>query len=227
MIDFVQRKNLKILAIVAVVINAMKKSLFILTLFVLLTILIKFCPIITTWDEILIAFIQEKLSYLPYIIPLLPDKSVYSIMIAIPLICGGFWGLRNKNYIEIVFLWSIPLVSFLINCVIKNLIQRVRPPFELQHVIHPDSYSYVSSHSLVTLCLWAFVSYLVINNSKSKNFQTMIVLIAIFWTLFVGFSRVWIGVHNPSDVIGAYILGWLLYTVYIDLLKLIKIKFSL
>lgn len=205
----------------------MKKSLFILTLFVLFTILIKFCPIITTWDEILIAFIQEKLSYLPYIIPLLPDKSVYSIMIAVPLICGGFWGLRNKNYIEIVFLWSIPLVSFLINCVIKNLIQRARPPFELQPIIHPDSYSYVSSHSLVTLCLWAFVSYLVINNSKSKNFQTMIVLIAILWTLFVGFSRVWIGVHNPSDVIGAYLLGWLIYTVYIDLLKLIKIKFSL
>lgn len=227
--DFVRKKNPKMPAAVnvAVVINTMKKSLFILTLFVLFTILIKFCPIITMCDEIFIASIQKKLSFLPYIIPLLPDKSLYSIMIAMPLICGGFWGLKNKKYIETFFLWSIPLVTFLINCIVKNLIQRERPPFELQPVIHPNSFSYVSSHSLVTFCLWAFVSYLVFNNSKSKNFKVFIVAIACIWTLFVGFSRVWIGVHNPSDVIGAYLLGWLLFTVYIDLIKLIKTKLTL
>lgn len=205
----------------------MKKIFSILTLFVLFTITTKFCPIITKWDEIFIAFFQNKLSFLPYIIPLLPDKSLYSVMIAIPLISGGFWGLKNRKYIETVFLWSIPLVTFLFNCIIKNLIQRERPPFELQAVIHPDSFSYVSSHSLVTFCLWAFVAYLVVNNAKSTVFKRFIVIIAIIWTLFVGFSRIWLGVHNPTDVIGAYILGCLLYTIYTELIKVIKSKYNL
>lgn len=214
-------------AIVAVVINVMKKIFLILTLFVFYSILIKFCPVITKWDEIFIGFVQEKLSFLPFIIPLLPDKSLYSAMIAIPLITGGLWGLKNKKYVEMIFLWSIPLVTFLFNCVVKNLIQRERPPFELQAVIHPDSFSYVSSHSLVTFCLWAFVAYLVMNNAKSNFFKRFIVTIAILWTLFVGFSRIWLGVHNPTDVIGAYILGLLLCFVYVELIKKIKNKYNL
>ncbi len=205
----------------------MKKSLFLLTLFVLFTILIKFCPVITKWDEIFIGFVQEKLSFLPFILPLLPDKSLYAAMIVFPLITGGLWGLKNKKYVETVFLWSIPLVTFLFNCVVKNLIQRERPPIELQTVIHPDSFSYVSSHSLVTFCLWAFVAYLVMNNVKSNVFKRFIVSIAILWTLFVGFSRIWLGVHNPTDVIGAYFLGFILYSVYVELIEKIKNKYNL
>lgn len=205
----------------------MKKSLFLLTLFVLFTILIKFCPVITKWDEIFIFNIQEKLNFLPYAIPLLPDKSLYTVMIAIPLTVGGFWGIKNKKYIETIFLWSIPLVTFLFNCVVKNLIQRERPPIELQAVIHPDSFSYVSSHSLITFCLWAFVAYLVINNVKSIVFKRFTITIAILWTLFVGFSRIWLGVHNPTDVIGAYFLGFILYSVYVELIEKIKNKYNL
>ncbi len=205
----------------------MKKSFLILILFVLLTILVKFCPIITEWDRIIIEFMQVKLSFLPFLIPLLPDKLLYIIMIAVPLILGGLWGINNKKYIETVFLWSLPLVTFLFNCIVKNLIQRERPPFELQAVIHPDSFSYVSSHSLVTFCLWAFVAYLVVNNAKSTFFRRFIIIIAIIWTLFVGFSRIWLGVHNPTDVISAYILGWLLYTLCVELIKIIKSKYNL
>ena len=39
-------------------------------------------------------------------------------------------------------------------------------------------------------------------------------MLSVFWILFVGFSRIWLGVHSPSDVIGAYILGLCLLSVY-------------
>lgn len=223
-IDFVQKKNPKTLAqeTVAVVTKKMKKTILLITLFVAYTIIIKLCPVVTQWDRAFIAFTQNKLSFLPYTIPMLPDFALYTILIALPLILGGFWGIKNKKYLETVYLWSIPLVTFLLNCVVKHSIQRPRPPFELQAVVHPDSYSYVSSHSLVTFCLWAFVTYLVYKNSNSKIFKNSILIFTIVWTLFVGFSRIWIGVHNPTDVIGAYLLGWVLYIAYTKSLEAIK-----
>lgn len=207
---------------VAVATNIMKKLIFLITLFVAFTIIIKLCPTVTQWDRAFIAFVQDKLSFLPYTIPMLPDFSLYTILIIIPLVLGGIWGIKNKKYLETVYLWAIPLVTFLLNCVVKHIIQRSRPPFELQAVVHPNSYSYVSSHSLVTFCLWAFVTYLIFKNSTSLILRKFIFIFAVTWTLFVGFSRVWIGVHNPTDVIGAYLLGWVLYIAYTKSLEELK-----
>ena len=201
----------------------MKKIIFLITLFVVFTLIVKLCPVVTQWDRAFIVFVQDKLEFLPYTIPMLPDLSLYSVMIAMPLIIGGFWGIKCKKYIEVVFLWSIPLITFLLNCIVKPVIHRPRPPFELQAVVHPDSYSYVSSHSLITLCLWAFVTYLVCKNSNSSVLKRSVLIFSIVWILFVGFSRVWIGVHNPSDVIGAYLLGSVLVVCYVSLLE--KLKF--
>jgi undecaprenyl-diphosphatase len=103
----------------------------------------------------------------------------------------------------------------LLNCIIKLLVHRVRPPYQLQiGGIHPDSFSYVSSHSLIVFCLWGVVIYFINKYVENKKIKTILFSLSIFWILFVGFSRIWLGVHNPSDVIGAYILGLCLLSVY-------------
>ena len=117
---------------------------------------------------------------------------------------------------DLIFLFSIPLITFLLNCIIKPLIKRPRPPIELQITgIHPDSYSYVSSHSLVTFCLWGMVIFYLYKYSKNQTFKISGTMIALIWILFVGLSRVWLGVHNPTDVLGAYILGLFLLSIYV------------
>lgn len=200
----------------------MKKLLILIPLFLALTIIIKFCPSVTQWDRVFIVFIQDKLSFLPYTIPLLPDFALYTLMIAIPLTLTAIWAVKNKKYIELVYLLSVPLLTFLFNCALKHTIQRPRPPYELQAVIHPDSYSYVSSHSLVTFCLWSLFTYLIFQNSKSVILKRSMLIFSILWIFFVGFSRIWLGVHNPSDVIGAYLLGWILYIGFTKSLETIN-----
>ena len=195
----------------------MKKSLLLLAIFINYSIIVKSCPIIDLWDKAFILHLQGVLKNLPLWIPLLPDCKLYSIMIALPLIVGSILFFKKKEYKSIVFLCSIPLVTFLLNCIIKPLVHRPRPPFEMQLAIHPHSFSYVSSHSLVTICLLGMVIYFIHNYCKNKVWRYLGIIFSAIWILFVGFSRVWLGVHNPTDVFGAYLLGLFLLFIYTKL----------
>ena len=195
----------------------MKKSLLLLAIFIIFSIIVKSCPIINLWDKAFILHLQGVLKNLPLWIPLLPDCKLYSIMIALPLIVGSILFFKKKEYKPIVFLCSIPLVTFLLNCIIKPLVHRPRPPFEMQLAIHPYSFSYVSSHSLVTMCLWGMVIYFISKYCENKALKVLGIMISILWILFVGISRIWLGVHNPTDVIGAYLLGVFLLSIYTKL----------
>lgn len=195
----------------------MKKSLLLFAIFIIFSIIVKSCPIINLWDKTFILHLQGVLKNLPLWIPLLPDCKLYSIMIALPLIVESIWFFKKKEYKSIIFLCSIPLLTFLLNCIIKPLVHRPRPPFEMQLAIHPQSFSYVSSHSLVTLCLWGMVIYFISKYCKNKALKVLGIMISILWILFVGISRIWLGVHNPTDVIGAYLLGVFLLSIYTKL----------
>ena len=192
----------------------MKKTILLTITFIIYTIIIKTCPSVTLWDRSVVSFVQAKLSKIPLYIPLLPDCKLYSLMIAIPLLAGSVYFLRKKQWLKAGFICSIPLVTFLLNCIIKPLMQRPRPPFELQQAIHPDSFSYVSSHSLVTMALYGMIIYYFYKYCLNKQVKYIVIVISIAWILFVGLSRVWLGVHYPTDVVGAYLLGFILCTIY-------------
>lgn len=192
----------------------MKKTLLLLAIFIIFSIIVETCPIIDLWDKAFILKLQEMLKNISLWIPLLPDCKLYSVMIALPLIVGSIWFFKKKEYKSIIFLCSIPLLTFLLNCIIKPLVHRARPPFEMQLAIHPHSFSYVSNHSLVTLCLWGMVIYFISKYCKNKALKVLGIMISILWILFVGVSRIWLGVHNPTDVIGAYLLGVFLLSIY-------------
>lgn len=194
----------------------MKKIFSLLILFIILTVLIISCPIITEWDRSIIILIQQKLSFLPLWLPMLPDCILYTAMIILPLVGFGVFFVKKRFWKDLILFYSVPLVTFLLNCVIKPIIHRSRPPLELQiSEIHPESFSYVSSHSLVTICLWGMVIFYLNKYCKNQILKNVGVIIAILWILFVGLSRIWLGVHNPTDVLGAYILGFMLLNLYV------------
>lgn len=193
----------------------MKKIFSLLILFIILTVLIISCPIITEWDRSIIILIQQKLSFLPLWLPMLPDCILYTAMIILPLVGFGVFFVKKRFWKDLILFYSVPLVTFLLNCVIKPIIHRSRPPLELQiSEIHPESFSYVSSHSLVTMCLWGMVIFYLNKYCKNRILKNVGVIIAILWILFVGLSRIWLGVHNPTDVLGAYILGVFLLCIF-------------
>ncbi len=196
----------------------MKKSLTLLAVFIIYTLLINFCPAIISWDRSFIVTVQTVLHGLPLVIPTLPDCTLYVIMIAIPILGLGTYFLKQRKWLDLAFITLIPFLTYLLNCVVKPIVHRPRPPFEMQlGGIHPESFSYVSSHSLVTFCLWGMVVFYA--HKFNWRAKWLLTELATLWIIFVGFSRVWLGVHNPTDVLGAYMLGLVLVSMFINLRK--------
>lgn len=200
----------------------MKKTIIILTiLFLIYTIIVNLCPEITQWDKDLIIYTQNTLKNIPIEIPQFISKQMYLVMIIIPIITGVIYFFRKYLLIDIVLLCSTPFTSYGFNYIFKKIINRPRPPIELQFGHHSNSQSYVSNHTLITFCLWGLTAYYINLYCKNKILKLCGIFISIFWVLIEGFSRIWLGVHNPTDVIGGYFLGTIFVLIYIELANVV------
>lgn len=123
--------------------------------------------------------------------------------------------------IDIVLFCSAPLVAYILNSILKLIIHRPRPDIDLQIAVHPHSFSYVSNHTFITCSLWGLVIYYLVKYCSNKYIKYAGVTLSLLWMFFVGISRIWLGVHNPTDVIGGYLLAGILLYVYINMIKLI------
>lgn len=199
----------------------MKKVLFLLFLFIIYSFSVNHYTVITNFDVSIISLIQEKLKDFPIFFATIADCSLYSFLIILPLILGFIFFFKKYLLIDIILFSSSPLIAYILNIVVKNIIQRPRPPIEMQIVVQPSTYSFVSSHTLVTATLWGLVIYYLNKYCQNKNLKIIGIVFSVIWILSVGFSRIWLGVHNPSDVLGAYFLASILLYIYIKLIKLI------
>ena len=200
----------------------MKKTIILLSiLFLIYTLIVNLCPIVTQWDKDLIVAVQTGLKDFPVEIPRFISKQLYHIMIAVPLIVGFIYFFKKYLLIDIILLGSSPLAAYCLNFLFKRIIQRARPPFELQIGEHSISHSYVSTHTFVTTCLWGLAAYYIYLYCKNKILKIFLLILSIVWMLLEGFSRIWLGVHNPTDVIGSYFLGAIFVLIYINLAKLV------
>lgn len=195
----------------------MKKIVPVFVLFIIYTIVVNSCPQVTAWDKSLLAFLHSLLAPLPLIIPSLMDEILYAAMIIIPFLGFGIYFLKSRKFFDLVLFYAVPLVCFLLNSGFKEIIQRPRPPFELQQVIQLTSFSYTSTHSLVMFCLWGMVIFFAFKYNFSKSVKNFLIVFTILWVLFVGLSRMWLGVHYFTDVIGGFILGTFFLLLFIKI----------
>ena len=185
----------------------MKRFGIIVTIFLVFAYLVVSIPEITNFDIKIIHIIQSFLGNISASIGDFIGTKMYYSMIAIPIVVGSVYFIYKKMYKNIIILCISPIVAYMLNTVIKIIVQRPRPPFDLHLVYHPHSFSFISRHTFVTTCLWGLVIYFANTYCKNIVLKNIIVLISVCWIFIIGFSRVWIGVHYPTDVIGAYILG--------------------
>lgn len=190
--------------------------------FILFSILINTYPTITLWDRSLILYVQKLLIIIPNSIPIAFDGILYLPMLIVPIILLSVYFIIKKKYFDIIYLISIPLITYGISSSLKLIVERPRPPIEMHLLANQDGFSFVSNHTIITFCLWGMIAYYLINYCHNKFIKHSVIYIAILWSILIGFSRIWLGVHNPTDVIAAYLLGGILLIIYIKVREFIE-----
>ncbi len=105
----------------------------------------------------------------------------------------------------------VPLCTGLaISEMIRNIVQRARPPVSL-HALYEIGYSFPSNHATIAVALYGFLIYAIWKCSPGPIWMRRDALIALCMIVIVlvGFSRIYLGVHYPSDIIAGYIAGFI------------------
>lgn len=132
------------------------------------------------------------------------------------------------SVIAFLFLWLVlrhrkELLMFLLsvggseiwNIIIKNWMQRQRP--NTHRLIEISGFSFPSGHSMAAFALYGTLTYLLWRHIPSLAGRIAMIVIGVALTLLIGISRIYLGVHYPSDVFGGYLASatWLMLSIYI------------
>lgn len=98
------------------------------------------------------------------------------------------------------------IVTLTINQVLKHLIQRARPPL-IERLIEQNGYSYPSGHSMMALCLYGILIYIIYKEIKNKKIKILLITLFTILIFLIGLSRIYVRVHYPSDVLGGFCLS--------------------
>ena len=104
---------------------------------------------------------------------------------------------------------------------LKSVFGKARPDL-WQSAIEDLSYSYPSGHALGSTVLYGFIAYLIA--TRYPQFSPLVYVVAVCLIGAIGLSRLYLGVHWPTDIIGGYGIGFLWLTFCITMLKLKRIK---
>lgn len=124
------------------------------------------------------------------------------LLLSFMLVCILF--LLFKKYTQLVAIFLTFGGSAVITFVIKNIVQRARP---IDGLIVEHGFSFPSGHAFAAVCFWGVLFYLLSTLTKNKPLKLLLLAIALLLAFLIGFSRVYIGVHWPSDVIASYLLS--------------------
>lgn len=160
--------------------------------------------------DFVISFRTPQLNNIFQYITDIGDLQGYLIMTALIAV---FFYLKFKNLKIIGEIVFVVIVSALSNIALKQVINRARP--EAVHLVAVESLSYPSGHAMSAMAFYGFLIYLIYTFELSRLLKTGLIIIFILLIAAIGMSRIYLGVHFPSDVAGGFIAGfiWVIFCI--------------
>ena len=132
-----------------------------------------------------------------------PQSFILSVLIVLAIYLFGLhW--------EAVTTLVAAILPPLVNVIVKGLIRRPRPTVDLVHVFRIlNSYSFPSGHVMFYVGFFGFLWFLAFTILKHSWTRTLLLVLFGILIALIGVSRIYLGQHWASDVLGAYLLGGL------------------
>jgi len=135
--------------------------------------------------------------------------------IVVTTICSLFFFFKFKNWRYVAQLVFVIIISGLSNLALKEVINRARPTAE--HLVSVQTLSYPSGHAMSATAFYGFLIYLCYFLKINKWLKGGLIFLCSFLIVSIGISRIYLGVHFPSDIAGGIIAGtiWVMFCVLI------------
>lgn len=201
-----------------------KKDKYLLIIFLVLSLIWTFLVYFNVFDNI-------DIKIYDFIISFKSDFNTYFFKIITFLCSIKFIGLmcitsilltlikKDKSYLLIML---VSIISSVVNLIIKNIIRRDRPD-KINWLITESNFSFPSGHSMMATVFYGFLAYLLYKSKINKSVKVIVLIMTFILILLIGISRIYLGVHYTSDVIGGFLWGITLLILIIGLTKKGKI----
>ena len=120
--------------------------------------------------------------------------------------------IKNKK-IGLSILANLVIVTGL-NQLLKRILQRPRPT-EFR-IVEETGYSFPSGHSMVSMAFYGYLIYLIYKYVKNKYIKWSLICLLSFLVILIGTSRIYLGVHYTSDVLGGFLISISYLVIYIS-----------
>lgn len=121
-------------------------------------------------------------------------------------LAGIVYLLLRRRLRTAVFLFAAIAGGQVLSSVLKLGFDRPRPDL-VPHGMTVYSASFPSGHAMMTAIVYLTLAALLARSETRKRLKAFLLLLAAWVTLMVGVSRVYLGVHWPSDVLGGWMIG--------------------
>jgi undecaprenyl-diphosphatase len=135
------------------------------------------------------------------------------VILTVLLVTSLLWLVfKRKDYWGGLFYMIAVAGGGLLNLALKHWFSRQRPENAL---IVEHGFSYPSGHAMGSLIFYGFLGYLVVRSQRNRSTKFLLTCAFILIILSIGFSRIYLGVHYPSDILAGFSAGtvWLLLCI--------------
>jgi undecaprenyl-diphosphatase len=127
------------------------------------------------------------------------------VVAVITILTSGILILKKK-YISLRLILFAAIGGGIVELLMKGFFSRPRPRI-VPHLVSVDSLSYPSGHSAMSAIIYSSLVFLIFSLKVKRSLKLCILYSAIFLILIIGISRIYLGVHYPSDVLSGWALG--------------------
>lgn len=120
--------------------------------------------------------------------------------------------IKNKK-IGISIFSNLVIVTIL-NQLLKAILQRPRPTE--YRIVEETGYSFPSGHSMVSMAFYGYLIYLIYKYVKNKYIKWISIVLLSILVCSIGISRIYLGVHYTSDVLGGFLISMSYLVIYIS-----------
>jgi undecaprenyl-diphosphatase len=129
----------------------------------------------------------------------------FTVLGALVAVVFGFLWLDGKHHAALLVVLSA-ISGVLLSTLLKASFERPRPDL-ITHLAHVSTASFPSGHAMLSAIIYLTLGVLIARVQTTRGLRIYPILVAIALAALIGLSRLYLGVHWPSDVLAGWMVG--------------------